>query len=328
MTDQKIRWGVLGLGNIAHQFVKDLLLVKDAELVAVASRDIDKANEFGKEYDSKFNFGSYEELYACDEVDIIYIATPHSFHAENAIIAMNHGKHVLCEKPIGVNTSEVTKMVNAAKNNGVFLMEALWTRFFPAIKKIKEIVSDGVIGDVKYINADFTFYGLDRPEESRLLNPNLAGGSLLDIGIYPIFLSYLFLGKPENILAASKMHTTGVEIQTSMIFDYKNAQAVLYSGVNSKVEMKPEISGTKGSILLDPTWHLTEGYTLVLDDETTHFDMPTTGKGFYYEIEEVHSCLKKNKLQSDLWSHQNSLDIIGIIDAIRAKTGIVFPFDK
>ncbi|QWX85457.1 Gfo/Idh/MocA family oxidoreductase [Cellulophaga sp. HaHaR_3_176] len=328
MADQKIRWGVIGLGNIAHQFVKDLLLVKDAELIAVASRDRVKADEFGKKYKATHCFGSYEELYACEEVDIIYIATPHSFHAENAIVAMNHGKHVLCEKPIGVNTSEVTKMVNAAKNNGVFLMEALWTRFFPTIKKIKEIVAEGTIGEIKYINADFAFYGLNRSEESRLLNPNLAGGSLLDIGIYPIFLAYLFLGKPEQILAASKMYKTGVEIQTSMLLNYKNAQAILYSGINSKVEMKPEISGTKGSIILDATWHLTEGYTLIVDGETTHFDMPTTGKGFFYEIEEVHSCLKSNKMQSDLWSHQNSLDIIGIIDTIRAKTGIVFPFEK
>tara|TARA_R110000796_G_scaffold88850_7_gene192150 strand:- start:27385 stop:28368 length:984 start_codon:yes stop_codon:yes gene_type:complete len=325
---QKIRWGILGLGSIAHSFIKDLLLVNDAELTAVASRNIDKAIEFSTQYNSKYAFGSYEELFKCEEVDVIYIATPHSFHADIAIEAMNFKKHILCEKPMGVNLAEVTKMINTAHENGVFLMEALWSRFNPTIQKVKELIDDDVIGDVRYIHADFAFPALHRDEENRLLNPNLAGGSLLDIGIYPIFLSYLLLGKPENILASSKMYKTGIEMQTSMVFDYAEAQAILYSGLNSKSKMEAEISGTKGAIFLDPQWHHAQGYTLEIDGNKTHFDLPTTGKGYFYEINEVHLCLRENKLESNLWNHQNSRDLIELLDSIRTKTNVKFPFEK
>tara|TARA_R110000868_G_scaffold4211_13_gene26716 strand:- start:123298 stop:124281 length:984 start_codon:yes stop_codon:yes gene_type:complete len=325
---QKVRWGIIGLGSIAHHFVKDLLLVNDAQLIAVASRNIVKAEEFSKEYRAKYAFGSYEELFRCEEVDVIYIATPHSFHAVNAIEAMNYGKNILCEKPLGVNYSEVSKMLDAAKKNKVFLMEALWSRFNPTIQKVLQLIQDDVIGAIKYVHADFAFPALHRDESNRLLNPNLAGGSLLDIGIYPIFLSYLLLGKPETIYASSKMYKTGIEMQTSMLFDYPDAQSILYSGLNSKSKMEAEISGTKGSIFLDPQWHHAQGYSLEIDGEKTHFDLPTTGKGYFYEINEVHHCLKANMVESDLWSHKNSTDLIRMIDEVRVKTGIVFPFEK
>lgn len=325
---QKIRWGILGLGSIAHSFVKDLLLVNDAELTAVASRSIAKAKEFSEQYHATYAFGSYTELFECEEVDIIYIATPHSFHADLAIEAMNCGKHVLCEKPMGVNLGEVTKMIDAAHNNGVFLMEALWSRFNPALQKVKQLIADDVIGAIRYVHADFAFPALHRDEENRLLNPNLAGGSLLDIGIYPIFLSYVLLGKPETILAASKMHTTGIEMQTSMVFDYPEAQAILYSGLNSKSKMEAEISGTKGALFIDPQWHHAQGYTLELEGVKTHVDLPTTGKGYFHEIQEVHQCLQQHKVESDTWSHQNSKDLISILDLVRAKTKVEFPFEK
>lgn len=326
--DNKIRWGIIGLGNIAHTFAKDLKLVEDAVLTAVASRNISKSKEFSSEYNSKYAFGSYNELFQCDEVDVIYIATPHTFHVDIAIEAMEYGKHVLCEKPMGVNIAEVERIIAAAKNNQVFLMEALWSRFNPTIQKVKQLVNDGTIGKLGYLNADFAFYGLNRDEGGRILNPNLAGGSLLDIGIYPIFLSYLLLGKPKTIKAIANFHKTGAEVQISMVFQYDGAQAVLYSGLVSKSEMKAEISGSNGSIFIDPRWHETQGYTIVKNDETTHFDLPTLGKGYTYEIEEVHKCLQQGKLQSDLWSHQNSLDLIGLLDSVRKEADIVFPFEQ
>lgn len=325
---QKIRWGIIGLGSIAHHFAKDLLLVNDAELVAVASRSIEKSREFGNQYNAKIAFGSYEELYACKEVDVIYIATPHSFHADNAIAAMNFGKHILCEKPLGVNANEVSKMIAAAQKSKVFLMEALWSRFNPTIQKVVQLIKDDVIGDIKYVHADFAFPALHRDEENRLLSPDLAGGSLLDIGIYPIFLSYLLLGKPETIFASSKMYKTGVEMQTAMLFDYPSAQAILYSGITSQSKMEAEISGTKGAIFIDPRWHEAQGYSLELDGVKTHYDLPTTGRGYFYEINEVHQCLRANILESNLWNHENSKDLIGLLDAVRKQTGVVFPFEK
>ncbi|MCM4153059.1 gfo/Idh/MocA family oxidoreductase [Arenibacter sp. N53] len=325
---QIVRWGIIGLGNIANNFVKDLALVHEAEIYAVASRDMNKAQAFAKEYQVPNAFGSYRELFECQEVDVVYIATPHTLHSELSIMAMNHGKHVLCEKPMGVNRVEVQNMIVAAQQNKVFLMEALWSRFNPTIKKVKEMVDTGEIGSLAYLHADFAFYALDRDFEGRVLNPKLAGGSLLDIGIYPIFLSYLLLGKPDQILSTSNFHGNGAEVQTSMIFKYPKAQAILYSGFTSRSEMKAEISGQKATIYIPGRWHVAQGYTLEGNNELEEIKLPTTGKGYYYEINEVHACISKGKLESDLWSHQNSLDLITILDTVRNQNGIVFPFEE
>lgn len=322
-----IKWGIVGAGNIAHSFSKDLALVIGGELTAVASRDLDKARSFANEYGAPNAFGSYEELFTSDTVDVIYIATPHTTHAELSIAAMKAGKNVLCEKPVGVNKGEVEAMIKVAKENNVFFMEALWTRFNPTIKKVKELVDNGTIGDIGYLHADFAFYALDRDENGRLLNPALAGGSLLDIGIYPIFLSYLMLGIPKDIKATANFYKTGVEVQISMIFNYEKAQAILYSGLNSNSEMKAEIAGSKGSIFVHPRWHETSGYTLEINGDSSVIEVGKVGKGYTYEIEEVHKCLNAGKTESDLWSHQNSRDLIEIMDTVRSKTGIVFPFE-
>ncbi|WP_339667182.1 Gfo/Idh/MocA family oxidoreductase [Maribacter arcticus] len=322
-----IKWGIVGAGNIAHSFSKDLALVSGGELTAVASRNLDKAQSFATEYGAPNAYGSYEELFNSKMVDVIYIATPHTTHARLSIAAMKAGKSVLCEKPLGVNKGEVEEMIKVAKENKVFFMEALWTRFNPTIKKVKELVDNGTIGDIGYLHADFAFFALDRDENGRLLNPELAGGSLLDIGIYPIFLSYLMLGMPKDIKASANFHKTGVEVQISMIFNYEKAQAILYSGLNSNSEKKAEIAGSKGSIFVHPRWHETSGYTLEIDGDSSVVELGKVGKGYTYEIEEVHNCLNAGKTESDLWSHQNSRDLIEIMDTVRNKVGIVFPFE-
>lgn len=325
--ETKIRWGIVGPGKIATKFASDLQLVEDAELTGVASRSLERAQAFADEYDIPYVFGSYGELFQSDVVDVLYIATPHNFHKELAIAAMKQGKHVLCEKPMGISRAEVEEMVAVAKQNKVFLMEAMWSRFNPTIQKVKTMVDHGEIGKLSYLNADFAFYALDYGEDSRLLNPDLASGSVLDIGIYPIFLSYLLLGMPDTILATSNFHPNGTELQTSMIFEYPNAQAMLYSGLTSKSRMEAEISGSEGEIFLNARWHEADGYRLVKEDHVQEFPLPLTGIGYYYEILEVHSCLKKNKLESDFWSHQNSLDLVELMDTVREKCGIRFPFE-
>lgn len=325
---EKIGWGIVGLGNIAQKFADDLKLMAGGELIAVASRDIEKAKNFRALNNAKYAFGSYQELFNCKEVDVVYIATPHTSHAELSIKAMKHGRNVLCEKPMGINRGEVEEMIAVARENNVFLMEALWSRFNPSIRKVKDLLDDGIIGDIAYIHADFAFYALDRDESGRLLNPTLAGGSLLDIGIYPIFLAYLILGYPEKILATSKIHKTGVDIQTSMIFEYPSAQAILYSGLTSNSEMKAQISGSEGTVYLAPRWHETQGYSIEKNDEVEKVLLPKKGKGYEYEIEEVHRCLMKGELESKLWSLKHTYDLIRIMDDIRQQTGVVFPFEK
>ena len=326
--EQKIRWGIIGLGGIAHKFANDLNLVDSAEIVAVASRSMDKAKEFGKKFNAKHAFGSYDALFECEEVDVVYIATPHTGHKAWSIKAMNQGKHVLCEKPMGMSRSDIEELMAVAKKNRVFLMEALWSRFNPSIRKVKALVDAGAIGDLCYLHADFAFYALDRPEEGRLLNPELGGGSLLDIGIYPVFLSYLLLGMPDNISSASKFYKTGVEIQISMLFDYPKAQAILYSGLTSGSKMEAEISGSTGSLFLHPQWHIAQGYSLKKGQEIEHVELPTDGYGYTHEIEEVHSCLQHGKMESGLWSLQNSLDLAELLETLRIQNGIKFPFEQ
>lgn len=325
--ETKIRWGIVGPGKIARKFVSDLLLVEDAKVTAVASRSMERAQEFAEEYDVKHTFGSYDELFRSGTVDVVYIATPHNFHKDLSIKALENGIGVLCEKPMGVNRNEVVEQVNASKKHNAFLMEAMWSRFNPSIKKVKELVDAGEIGALKYLYADFAFYALDRDEDSRLLNPKLASGTILDIGIYPIFLSYLLLGMPENIMASSKFHDNGTELQTSMIFDYPDAQAILYSGFTSRSRMEAEISGNKGELFLKPRWHEADEYTMVKEDQTKKFSLPLKGIGYYYEILEVHQCLRSNKIESGLWSHQNSLDLSELLDIVRKKCGVSFPFE-
>lgn len=326
MNSEKIKWGIIGLGNIAHQFAKDLMLVDEAELVAVASRNLDKAQEFAQNYDCSKAYDSYDAIINDAEVDILYIATPHNSHAALTIKALQNKKHVLCEKPIALNYTDAFQMIEASKKNNQFFMEAFWTRFNPSFREAFSKIKKGEIGEVKYINADFAFYAesLDGVG-NRKTDMNLGGGSLLDIGVYPLFLCYLVLGIPVEILAKANFHQTGADLQTSMILQYDNAQAILHSSFVSTSNIKATINGTKGRINLNTLWHQTQSYTLTVDEQDEEILLPTKGKGFTYEIEECHHCIKENKIESELWSHQNSLELIKIVDEVRSKIGLEYP---
>ncbi len=322
----KLRWGILGLGKIANKFVKDLTLVENCELTAVASRTAEKAEQFGRQYGAKYMHSSYDEILKNDDVDIVYIAVPHDSHMEYTLAAMDHGKHVLCEKPLAVNRDQVQKVINASKSNNVFLMEAFWTRFNPSIEAVVSRVKNNEIGKVNYINVDFSFYR-DAAPESRLLNMNLAGGSLLDVGVYPIFLTYLIMGYPDEILATSIMHETGVDLQTSAILKYKDGLANVMSGFRSASDMVAKIYGTNGKIFIDKIWHESQGYKIEKDDELTVYSLPKRGIGFTYEIEECFSCISKDRIESEKWSHSDSLNLISICDEIRDQIGLKYPFE-
>ena len=327
-SQKKIKWGIVGLGRIAKLFADDLMLVKDAELVAVAATNLSRAKTFAESYGVEKYYDSYSALFADKEVDIVYVATLHHTHAQVSIAAMNHKKHVLCEKPIAVNAEDARRMVAASQKNNVFFMEAFWSRFNPSIVAVKELIDKGDIGKVRYINAEFTFYKLDDDVNARSLNVNLAGGSLLDMGVYPVFLSYLILGTPLEIIARSKFFHTGAEIQTAMLFDYEDAQAVLYSGFANNTDMKAKICGAAGEIFIHPVWHETQGFTLVKNGWTKAYRLPTLGKGFTYEIKEVHRCLANKVQESSLWSHKNSIALMTIVDEVRRKAGITYTFEN
>ena len=320
----KIKWGIIGLGSIAHQFCKDLALIADAEIYAVASRNITKAEEFKLAHNAVKAFGSYEALIKDPNVEIVYVATPHNSHAELSIQALENGKHVLCEKPIALNYSEALQMIQASKKAQKFFMEAFWTRFNPTFKAVFSKVQNGEIGTVKYINAEFAF-PIQIPKESRMPDLSLGGGSLLDMGVYPLFLSYMILGKPKKILASSSFFETGADQQTAVILQYDHAQAIHHSSFMSSTTMKPTISGTAGYINIDAIWHEAQGYSITKNDKEEKFQLQTLGKGFTYEIEECHSCIKNNQIESTVWTHENSLELIAIVDEVRAQTGLKFP---
>lgn len=325
---ETVRWGILGLGNIARKFALDLSFVSEARLTAIASRDIDKAKAFSTTIPQEPDhiFGEYEALFTCDEVDVIYIATPHHAHMKWSMAAMAHGKHVLCEKPLGVNAGQVETMTQAAERNGVFLMEGLWSRFNPSIEHVKHQVETGHLGAIKYLRADFAFNAMDRDLGSRVWNPELAGGSLLDIGIYPIFLAYLLLGMPDTIVADGHFHQTGVDEQVAMLFTYPNAHAQLFCSFCTTSEMRAEIACEKGSMLLHPRWHETDGFHLVSNGDSEYTE-PTMGKGYTYEIQAVHHALQEGWLQHPSWSWKHSLELTGLMDTVREKIGLKYPFE-
>jgi|TARA_B110000238_G_scaffold198886_1_gene244642 predicted dehydrogenase len=325
LSTTKVKWGIIGCGNIANTFAKDLALIESAELTAVASRTFDKATLFGRNHRTKKFYGSYEQLLKDDEIDIVYIATPHVSHAELSIKAMENGKHVLCEKPLGLSVNEARKMIETSKRTNRFFMEALWTRFNPVFVEVLKRIKNNEIGEVNYINADFAFKS-NHSLESRVYNLALGGGAILDIGIYPTFLTYAILGIPQKITASSILHEeTGADIQTSMVFDYKNSQAVLYCGFTSNSKMIAKISGTNGEIHIHSRWHEAEEFSIIRNGLKVTFKVSKIGKGYTHEIEECHKCLAANKTESNLWSHQNSIDLITILDTIRNQVGLKYP---
>jgi len=323
--NKKIKWGIIGLGKIAQKFVNDLLLLDTVELEAVASRDLTKAETFAATYHSKKFYGSYEELLKDSFVDIVYIATPHNSHERLTILALEHKKGVLCEKPFAMNQQQVFKMIEVSQKNNLFLMEALWTRFLPAIKKIKSTIVNGEIGEVKYMNADFSFNA--NPSIQRIYDKELGGGSILDIGIYPIFLAYLILGMPNKIIAKAHFFETGADSQVSIIFDYKNAQAVLFSSFNSNSKRIAKISGTLGEIIIDSPWNEASTFSLFKNSQEEKFSLPLTGTGFPHQIMECNECLQNNLTESPLWSHQNSIELSTLLDSVRKEIGLTYAED-
>lgn len=319
---KKINWGIIGLGKIASKFAADLQLSDTAILHGVASRSMDKAIAFSEKYNAKKAYDSYEALANNPEVDVIYIATPHVFHFENTMLCLQHNKAVLCEKPLGINSTQVQTMIEEARSRKVFLMEAIWTRFMPSYQKILELLDEKTIGDIISIRADFGFLG-ELNTENRLYNKKLGGGSLLDIGIYPIFLSLLVLGMPTEVNAMARMTTTEVDSFCAMLFNYENgAKAVLESTFEVNTPTEAYIFGSKGSIKLHRRFHHTNTITLYTNDEETVFELPHAGIGYIHEIEDVNNCIHNGETENSKLPLAFSEQLMTIIDQVKAKIGL------
>lgn len=318
-------WGILGTGRIAGEMAEALLLVPQSKLYAVGSRKLDTARDFADKYHVEKYFGSYEALVNDPEVDIIYVATPHNLHYENTIMSLDRGKHVLCEKPFAVNGREVRGMIAKAKEKNCFLMEALWSRFLPNIIRAKEIVDSGRIGKIKLLKADF---GLNIPfnPNHRLYNKQLIGGSLLDLGIYPLFLALLLLGKPKSIKTMAGFGATGVDYNCSFTLGYDNdTLAVMHSSLIAQTDVKAFVYGEKGTLVFEPRWFTPVGFHVhEPDGSIEHQSFNFKGNGYNYEATEVIQCLEQGKIQSDIMSWDQSLLIIDTLDAIRKEIGLVY----
>ncbi|WP_341226563.1 Gfo/Idh/MocA family oxidoreductase [uncultured Arcticibacterium sp.] len=323
-----IHWGIIGIGRIAEKFASDLATVKDTKLIAVASRSIERATDFGRRYDATYAYGSYEEIFNTPELDAIYIATPHTSHAECTKLCLNKGIAVLCEKPFAMNEQEVQEMIDLAKEKETFLMEALWTRFMPSTKKVLEIIASKALGDIKLLQADFGFIPPFLPER-RVLNPEYGGGAFLDIGLYPAFLSLLILDYPSTILATSTKGPTGVDETTAFLYKYdSNAIAKLSCTFGAPTNTEATIFGTEGRIVMKTKFHESKEIEFIPNEgESQVFKFPRETLGYDYEIEEVNDCLRKRKTESDLWPLSQSLKLIRLLDKTRKEAGIQYKTD-
>jgi predicted dehydrogenase len=321
-----VKFGIIGLGKIAHKFAHDIPLVNGCVLQAVGSRDPKKARQFATTHDAKQFYSSYEEVAADPEVAVVYIATPHVFHFENTMMCLRAGKAVICEKPFAMNLEEVKIMIQTAKDKNLFLMEALWTRFIPSTLKVVELMGKNTIGAIHSIQANFGYIATTDPS-SRLISRELGGGSLLDIGIYPIFISLLLLGTPVKTASIAQLTKTGIDQYCATLMKFKNgATAVLESTFLSDTSNEAIIYGSKGKITLKAPFHHTEKIIVDLIDAAPYqIDSPIIGNGYVYEIEEVKNCLIAGKIESDRMSFMDSRDLMQALDLIRSQINLTYP---
>jgi predicted dehydrogenase len=323
------KWGILGPGSIAQKFASDLRLLPNARLHAVGSRSIERANDFARKFDAEKAYGSYEELASDPDVDIIYIASRHVGHYPDSLLCMNSGKAVLVEKPVAMNTGQFRVMIDTARKNNVFFMEALWTRFIPSFQKCIQLVLNNEIGPIRMIHADFCFQAPSDPE-GRLFNPLLGGGSLLDIGLYPVFLALQVAGKPKTVKAEATFSKTGVDQNCGILFRHENQiLSVLYCSLINSGRNEALLYGSKGTIRINAMWHIPTSLDLlpIGSEKAIHYSFDEKGYGYQYEAAEVMQCMDKGLKESPVFSWDHSFELISTLDIIRKETGIIYPHD-
>lgn len=322
------RWGILGTGNIAKQFARGLADTPDAVLEAVGSRTQESADTFAEQFSIPTRHASYEGLANDPEIDAIYVSTPHPFHKDNSILCLEAGKAVICEKPFTINAAEAEAVVQIARDQGVFLMEAMWSRYFPAMRQVKEWLDEGAIGDVRIVSADFGFRAGVNPE-GRLFNPALGGGALLDVGIYVTsFASFVLGPNPTRIQSLANIGETGVDEQNTILLGYENgAMAMLTSAVRTSTPHEARIIGTDGTITIPTHFWKAEKAVLRAGDRVEEVEIKPTGNGYNYEAAEVGRCLNAGLLESPTMPLDETIALMKILDAIRADWGLTYPME-
>ena len=321
-------WGILGPGGIARAFAKDLTLLEGHTVGAVGSRSLSNAQSFADDFGGTA-YGSYEELINDSTIDAIYVATPHPAHHDNVISALDAGKAVLCEKPFAVNAKQAQAMVDAASRNKVALMEAMWARFLPHYAQVREIIASDVLGPIMSIHAD---HGQRLADQNipRLIEPQLAGGALLDLGIYPISFAHMILGNPVAINSSAVMTDKGVDAQSSMIFTYENgAQAVLTTTMIEQTPCRAVVAGLNGWLEIDRTFYNPASMRVVLNDgSVTEYPNTYSGHGLREQAESFKQLVQSGKLQSDILSWKDTVDIMKSMDTVREQIGLKYPFEN
>jgi predicted dehydrogenase len=320
------RWGILATGYIAATFVEDLRLLPDAEVVAVGSRTPETARAFADRHGVPRAYGSWQEFAADDDIDVVYVATPHAAHFDATMTCLAAGKAVLCEKPITLDRASSQQLVDTARANDVFLMEAMWMRCNPVVLRILELIADGAIGEVTGVQADFGVGG-PFPPEHRMRARALGGGALLDLGVYPISLAHLLLGLPDQVRAWAKISPEGVDENTGIILGYDSgAVATLTCGMIGATPVAATITGRTGRIDLSPPFYRPTQVALHRAGAATPELLPIdlTGSGYQHEAAEVQRCLRAGLLESPLVPHAATLEVMGLLDDIRQQIGVSY----
>ena len=321
-----IHWGILGPGRIAHKFALGLEAAQGAKLAAVGSRDLARAAAFASQHGAARAYGSYAELVADPGIEAIYVASPHSQHASHTLLSLEAGKHVLCEKPLARNAAEAKRMIAAARANDRVLMEAVWTRFLPALVHVRDLLAKGAIGEVRMLQADFGFRVAVDPT-SRLFAPELAGGALLDLGVYPLNLAFMVCGEPLEIHTLANLGSTGVDEEAAILLRHAAGRiSTLSCALRVETPRDAHILGTRGRITIHRPWWGASRVTLHREDaDPQEFAFPLRGAGYTDEAEAFMQVIRSGRLESDIMPLDESLAILRTMDAIRARWGLRYP---
>jgi predicted dehydrogenase len=326
-----IRWGIIGAGKIARKFAADLMLVENATLAAIASRTQEHADIFGDEFQVPIRYASYDALVADPSIDVVYIATPHVFHFEHTMLCLSHGKAVLCEKPFAMNEEQVLAMIAKAKQQNVFLMEALWSAFLPHFLKLKELLSQQVIGEITAMQSNFGFK-INEQASPRLYEKNLGGGTLLDIGIYNVFFVTEVMGLPDEIEASAVFNESGSDMQCDIHFNYDNGSvAHLFSTFKAHIPIEAQIFGTEGNIKLTQRFYEPSCDIMISRDGGKNYETVEVserkGFGYQYEAQHVTDCLFQGLTESPVMTFYRSVELMKVLDAVRSGIGLSYPQD-
>jgi len=320
---EKICWGIIGLGKIAHKFTKDLLTIDDAELYAVASRTQVKADAFASKYNATKAYSSYEDLANDPNVDAVYIATPHVFHKENTMLCLKKGIAVLCEKPFAMNADEVEEMIACAKENNTLLMEALWTYFLPHYQYVLDLIKSKKYGEVLKLKADFGFV-INPDINSRTYSKSLGGGSLLDIGIYPIFAALSNFGMPNSIDARATFFDNKVDSSCKMLFHYDNCKAYLESTFIADTPVEAIFYCEKAIIKINRMFHIPTTVSITVDGKEEIIDFSTDTIGYNFEAIHFNKLIRDHKKESDIMTFDFSRNLIKLLDTVSHSIGLKY----